>query len=79
MITKSIKRNHMKNTILATLAILATAAVFALALGYGWNKQEIVDCNTWAQQANAYPAFYLTHWQKDQCDAHGITINAPVK
>ena len=68
----------MKNIMtIVVLAALIGAGIWAL--NYGVNKQEVVDCLTWQQQADVYPAFYLLKWQKDQCDAHHITVNAPMK
>lgn len=61
------------------LAITAGTAALAFLLNVGFNRSEIVECNQWAEQAHEYAGFYLTQWQKDQCDAHGIDINAPVK
>jgi hypothetical protein len=61
------------------VCVLAIGALFVIALFVGMNRQEVVECDTWAQQASQYPAFYLTQWQADQCAAHHITVNAPVK
>lgn len=72
------REQRMKN-IMTIVVLAALAAGMAWAIGYGENKQEVVDCLTWQQQAKDYPAFYLTSWQKKQCDAHHITVNAPVK
>lgn len=43
------------------------------------NKSEVVECNQWKSQAAEYSGFFLAHWQADQCKAHNIIINAPVK
>lgn len=61
------------------LFLAAVGIAFVAALMYGSNKQEIVDCNTWAEQATQYQGFYITHWQAEQCEAHHITVNAPIK
>lgn len=61
------------------MGVLALGMMFAAALMYGTDKQEIVDCNTWAEQATQYKDFYITHWQSEQCLSHHITVNAPVK
>jgi len=45
----------------------------------GMKNEEKVSCHKWQTQATEYPGFYLTQWQKEQCDAHGIQINAPVQ
>lgn len=78
----------------AVIAMLGLALVMGIVMigvaGYfllqmGMDRSEISECNTWRAQAVEFadnsPAakFYILRWQKDQCDAHGITINAPVK
>lgn len=65
--------------ITVAIAIATFASVFVAALLYGTGKQEESECMKWQQQADAYPGFFLAQWQKDQCDAHGIKISAPVK
>ena len=45
---------------------------------YGFNKAERYECLKWQKEAKEYPGYYLTHWQKGQCDARGIEIDAPV-
>lgn len=64
----------------ATIITIATAvAVFAFLAIVGEGRQEAVECNTWKAQAAEFDQFYLLKWQKEQCDAHGIIINAEVK
>lgn len=67
----------MKTTLKIAAIALATIA-FAAALNAGLNKQEEVDCYTWQKQAKEYQNFYLTTWQAEQCEAHGIEVDAPV-
>lgn len=45
----------------------------------GVNRTEVVECMAWRQQAKEYRSFYLVLWQKEQCDAHGIAIAAPIE
>lgn len=56
----------------------ATGVVYAFTIGL--DRNEMVECNKWQAQAEEFPArvYYIAQWQKDQCDAHGITINASV-
>lgn len=49
------------------------------AIWVGSNKTEVVECQQWKSQAAEYKNFYLLQWQDDQCRAHDIIINAPVK
>lgn len=37
------------------------------------------ECKKWATDAGKYTGYYITQWQKDQCDAHEIKIGAPVR
>lgn len=58
--------------------MLVVGSLFAFNAGL--SKQEVVECRQWASQAEEFgTAFYLTEWQADQCEAHGIIINATVK
>jgi len=61
--------------------VLSLFILFILAalLLMGVSKEEKVTCNNLQSQAKEFPAFFLTQWQKDMCDAHSITIDAPVQ
>lgn len=41
-------------------------------------RQEAGECEKWADEAKVYPGYFLLQWQKDQCDARGVAIDAPV-
>ncbi len=65
---------------IVTVCLLAPAiAGFAWAMVVGENRQERADCIGWSVDAETFDQFFLTQWQKDQCDAQGIKINAPVR
>ncbi len=68
----------MKATIMVLVGI-AVGGAFAWMLNIGFDRQEAVECQTWSEQASEYPGFFLLKWQDEQCRAHGIIINAPVK
>lgn len=53
--------------------------LFAFFLNLGMNKSERVDCLKWQDQAKEYPTFYLLQWQADQCKAHNIDVDAPIR
>ena len=56
--------------------------LFAGVIGatlYGLSKTERYECEKWAAEAKEYPAYYITSWQKAQCDYQNITVDAPVK
>ena len=52
---------------------------FLFILNMGMNKNEVVECLKWQNQASEYPSFYLLQWQRDQCEAHNISIDAIIK
>lgn len=66
-------------TIAKFTIILAFIIGFVYLLNTGLKKQEIVDCNTLVGQSKEFANLYITGWQKEMCDAHGISINAEVK
>ncbi|MDE2102573.1 MAG: hypothetical protein KGL39_35325 [Patescibacteria group bacterium] len=75
-----------KSTIVVTMAGLAyVMAAIAIVLGLisllniGLSRQEEAECYQWQNQAKHYAGFYLTQWQSEQCLAHGISIDAPIK
>lgn len=72
----------MKDSILKVLAaagILAISVLFAWSINTGIEKNEIKECNTWAEQAKTYPKFYLTDWQRQQCDHYNIKVMDEIK
>jgi hypothetical protein len=64
--------------ILGFLGILALSALFIWGMEQGFDRQEVVECNQWKAQAAEFENFYLTGWQADQCEAHGITIDTTI-
>lgn len=53
--------------------------IIGVLVFFAANTAEKNECRQWAEQAATLKAFYITSWQKDQCDAWHIKINAPVK
>ena len=78
-------RRHNAESAFAAFSVIALIVLGSYVVVVGWGKQEVVECLQWQQQAKDFggiaPAsqFYIRQWQKDQCDAHGITVIAPVK
>lgn len=73
-----------------TIVTLKTTAYIGAALFVGGamiaglltsvTKGEKVDCYKWQRYSKEFSReFYLLEWQKQQCDRHGIDIDAPVK
>ena len=54
-------------------------AIFTATVFYGLAQTEVSECLKWQDQAKQLPGYYITSWQKGQCDFHHITINAEVK
>lgn len=73
----------MKNEILKFLVFLVilifVVANLVMMLYIGLDKNEKVECRKWQKYSVEYPGFYLTQWQKTQCDSHQIFINSPIK
>lgn len=67
----------MKEVFYVILIVCAIAGVM-FGVITGINNSEATECFKWQGQAKQFPGFYLTNWQKGQCDAHSITIDAPV-
>lgn len=66
----------------ATILGLGCVMVYGMISGLqnGMASEEVTECRKWQEQAAEYaPSFYIVQWQADQCKAHDITINAPVK
>lgn len=53
--------------------------VFVSSISDAMDKDEINECRQWQEYAAQFDGFYLVQWQKDQCDAHSVIINAPVR
>lgn len=78
-IEKDRERINVLGWVIGIGLIILLIASLIYTLDVGMNRQEIVDCNTWKQYAEEYPNFFLTQWQAEQCKAHNIIINAPIK
>lgn len=76
---------YIQKTVVAVMSlavILGIAGVLVglyFVLSLGIDRSEIVECNKLKGQEAEFDQFFLTKWQKEQCDGHGIFINAPVK
>lgn len=79
-----------KNSTMETVVKIMIAAAFAvialglsiivyIAITVGADRSEIMECNKIKGQAQTYSQFFMTEWQKEMCDSHGIFINAKIK
>lgn len=66
----------------ALIIAVSIAVGMGLIIGlvtFALDSTEEQECRAWKDQAVEYPNFYITSWQKQQCDFHQISIEAPVK
>ena len=61
---------------IAVILILIGAIVLAAING---GDPEEAECLKWQSEAKHFEGYYLLQWQADQCQAHGIQIDAVVK
>lgn len=69
----------MKENFLIGSLIVVLVSALILVLVAGTNNSEKAECKKWQEYAAQYEGFYLVQWQADQCKAHSIQINAPIK
>jgi hypothetical protein len=71
----------MIEKIIITLIAIALFSFVALQGLKGLNKTHKNECKEWQEMAISgdYPDYYIVGWQKEQCDFHGIEIDAPVR
>lgn len=70
---------NTKELTIMSLVAIALVASFAWYVSGVLDRSEIVECNQWKTQSTQYAGFFLSQWQAEQCQAHDITINAPIK
>jgi len=66
-----------KKIIKIILLILSGALLFGMFIkvaAEGLNAHERNECLQWEEQSKGYALFYLSDWQKKQCDHYGIKI-----
>ena len=68
----------MKNIFL-TIVTSALVSIGVFGVYHGINKTEFAECVKWQDQSQKYPGYYITEWQKQQCDHQGVDIDAPVR
>lgn len=75
------KQNY--NTPIAIVALLALVLIsvpfMVKLIGYSVDRQAVVDCTGWQQQAAEYHNFFITNDEKAECDSVNMTVSAPVK
>lgn len=66
-------------TIAYIIIAMAVLAAFGWALLTGIERTEIAECIQWQKEARQFVGYYLTRWQAEQCAAHNIKVDAPIK
>lgn len=68
------KTRRIIKAVAGIVVILIILFVFTKACAKSIAKAEQLECQKWAEQAKQYPDFYLTSWQKAQCNHHNIEV-----
>lgn len=42
------------------------------------SRSEIAECKRWSIEATKMNDYYITEWQLDQCNRHGLDLSAPI-
>jgi hypothetical protein len=68
-------------SIIAFAVLVVVLSLLTSILDSALKKEEKRECLQWQKwsRESRKDLFYLTPWQKEQCDAVGIKIDAPVK
>ena len=67
----------MKEIILIAGISLIFIGIFTMvygAINLAISNQEKYECLKWAYESKIYDGYYLTEWQKSQCNHYGIEI-----
>lgn len=56
-----------------------SAKLLAAGFEYAEARRATAECEKWEEWSRVFPDFYMTEWQKSQCDYHGVAIDAPIK
>ena len=62
------------NTIVSIIALTAIVLAVFFVIREALEKQEIAECFQWQSQAEQYPNWYATDWQREQCSHYQILI-----
>jgi hypothetical protein len=69
-----------------TIAIVLLTAVVIALLCLLFNitvratdEEGKAECQKWEMQSKQFPGFYVTTWQKQQCDFYKMPVDAPVQ
>mgnify|MGYP001617176134 CR=1 FL=1 len=66
-------------TLMTAIVVLVVGLGAMFIFEYGVEKSEKAECLKFQDQALIYPGFFLTEYQKQQCDRYGIEIDTSVE
>lgn len=60
----------------AMIAIIGgiVGSIIIHVIVYGVSNHEQLECLKWREEARTYQNYFVTDWQKAQCDHYGIQI-----
>ncbi len=64
--------------VIGILAVSMLIVLVGAIIEKGEYKSEVVECVKWQNESVLYPLYFITPWQNDQCNAHGIQIQATI-
>lgn len=65
--------------ILLVIVLVCVSILFFVATNKGLGGYEQYECQKWQAEAKTYDGYFLSRWQKAQCDNYDIEIDAPVQ
>jgi hypothetical protein len=73
--------DKIAGSFIAFAVLVLVLSLLSLLMSSALKEEERRECLQWEQWSKEIrkDVFYLTPWQKEQCDAVGIEIDAPVK
>jgi len=57
-----------------TVAVMILGAVGIFLAEQGLQRHERAECLQWQKEAQSIDNYYLTDWQKEQCETVGVDI-----
>jgi len=64
----------IKDVIISIVIVIVLVLAIGITVEYGIRKAEIRECKIWRQEAKIYDNYYLTDWQREQCQHYNINI-----
>lgn len=65
--------------LLLAIVLVFISILFFVATDRGLRGYERYECQKWQAEAKMYQGYFLTGWQKAQCDHYEVEIEAPVQ